>query len=150
MDKEKALAIGTGTFLSVVGLGAIVAGLGFILKPDGTGVGMSVDLLENSPFADFLIPGIILLTINGICSLIGAFLAFIRHRNAGIALMVLGGAMIIWILAQVYWFGWASFLQPVFLVIGAAEMAFGIFLDSQHPDNQGIFTGRGNHDSHAH
>lgn len=150
MNKEKLLDYSTSIFLTLIGLGAIAAGIGFILQPDGTSVGMSVDLLKNSPFEDFLIPGITLLAINGIFSLIGALLSFIGHRFAGITTMLLGVAMIIWISAQVYWMGWESWLQPTFLVVGTIEMALGLFMDVQHHKNRGLFRGHGHHNTHAH
>ncbi|MDM5331689.1 hypothetical protein [Neobacillus sp. CF12] len=89
---------------------------------------MPLELLKNSPFADFLIPGFILIVINGFGSLIGALLAFLNNRFAGFTTMILGIAMIIWIIAQVIWIGWESVLQPIFLGVGLVELAFGFLL----------------------
>jgi uncharacterized membrane protein YphA (DoxX/SURF4 family) len=150
MNKEKVLDYSAGTFLSLIGIGAIAAGIMFILEPDGNGGSMSIDILKNSPFTNFLIPGILLLVVHGIFSLIGALLSFIHHRYEGIAAMLLGVAMIIWISAQVYWIGWESWLQPAFLIVGTIEMALGLFLDAQHPENRGLFRGHGHHNSHVH
>ncbi|MGG3470281.1 hypothetical protein ABES02_22700 [Neobacillus pocheonensis] len=148
MNKTKVLSYGTGAFLSLIGLGAIAAGMGLVLEPDGSGLGMSLDLLRDSPFEDFLIPGITLLAVNGICSLIAALLSFINHRFAGKITGLLGVAMIIWISAQVYWIGWESWLEPTFLVVGVVEMILGYFLNALNPDNHGLFTGH--HGTHAH
>ncbi|MBO0960542.1 hypothetical protein J1P26_12630 [Neobacillus sp. MM2021_6] len=147
MSKKNGLSIGVADFLLVLGAGAIVCGILFILKPDGSLLKMSVDLLENSPFKNFFIPGIMLLVFNGVFSLIAAFLLLIHYRYAGIGVMFLGGVMMIWIVAQVFWLGWISWLQPTFLALGVFELIVGLYLDSQN--NIGLFSGR-HHGSHAH
>jgi hypothetical protein len=52
--------------LGFLSLGAFYGGIIFIIKPDGSVFGMPSDLLKNSPFENFLIPGIILLVTFGI------------------------------------------------------------------------------------
>jgi len=54
-----------------VGLGAMGGGMMAILNPDGPG-GMAVDVLKNSPFSNFLIPGIILFTVIGLGNIFSA------------------------------------------------------------------------------
>lgn len=132
MDKTKSLFYLTGILLLLVGIGAVAAGIGFILKPDGSNLNMSVDLLKNSPFVDFLIPGIILFSINGLGSLIGGFLSFKRYFFAGTVTMILGFAMVIWIVAQVYWIGLISWLQPAFFVVGVIEIILGLICRKRH------------------
>lgn len=150
MKTFKALSYGTVGLLILIGIGAVLAGLGFILEPDGSGLGMSVKLLKDSPFNDFLIPGITLLVVNGILSLVVAYLVYIENRYAGNATIVLGIAMIIWISAQVYWIGWVSGLQPLLLVIGCIEMGLGYYLNRVYNRPHGMFKSNSHHDSHAH
>lgn len=59
--------------LAFLGLGAIFGGAVFIISPSGALFGMPLLLLDNSPFNDFLIPGIILFTILGIIPIIVVF-----------------------------------------------------------------------------
>jgi hypothetical protein len=148
MNKRKVLSIGTGDFLLLIGAAAIVCGIMFIIKPDGTLLGLSVDQLENSPFNDFLIPGIILFAFNGFLSTISSFLLLINNRFAGLSVMFLGVVMILWITAQIYWMGWGSWLQPTFITVGVVELLIGFFLEAQYHDNWKMFGGR--HDSAAH
>lgn len=140
MKKTEVLSYSTGVLLSLIGFGGIAAGLGLMLQPDGGGLGFTLTMLENSPFEDFFIPGIFLFTVNGMASLVGAFFAFKDQRYSGLGTAVLGVAMIIWIVAEVYWIGWVSWLQPTFLVVGAIELGLGYFLNAQHPENHGMFT----------
>lgn len=139
MNKAKLLSVGTGTLLLFIGIGATIGGLGAILDPSGEGMGVSTDLLESSPFTDFLIPGMVLFCVNGLASFIVSFLSFKKHPNAGIATMVLGMAMIVWITAQVYWIGWQIWLQPIFLVIGVLEIALGYLIERRHDEKEKMF-----------
>ena len=59
--------------LGFLAIGALFGGLAFIIKPDGSIYQMPVDVLANSPFKNFFIPGIILSTIFGIFPLIVIF-----------------------------------------------------------------------------
>jgi hypothetical protein len=127
MNKSKVLSYSTGMLLLLVGIGAVVVGMGLVIEPSGDRIGLPLDLLKNSPFEDFLIPGFALFVINGFGSLFGALLVFLKNRFAGFTTMILGIAMIIWITAQVIWIGWESLLQPIFLV-GLVELALGFLL----------------------
>lgn len=125
MKRSKILFYGTGVLLLIVALGAISAGIGLMLEPDGSNLGMSVELLSKSPFQNFLIPGIVLLTFNGIGSLVGSFLSLKRHHLTSVATISLGVILIIWIGSQVYWLGLISILQPFFFAIGLLEIFLG-------------------------
>jgi hypothetical protein len=148
MKKERVLFYSTGTLLLLIGIGAVAAGWAFIQDPNGSGVGISLDYLKDSPFKDFLIPGIVLFSVNGVASLIGAVLAFFKNRNSGIFTMILGVAMLIWIAAQVYWLGWSSWLQPTFLAVGAIEIALGFLMYGEKRDNHMILHRHGGSHSH--
>jgi hypothetical protein len=52
--------------LSFLGTGAIFGGAVLILSPGGRFFGMPLSLLKNSPFHDFLIPGVILFLALGL------------------------------------------------------------------------------------
>jgi hypothetical protein len=52
--------------LGFLSLGAFFGGIVFIISPDGSIFGMPLNFLINSPFKNFLIPGIILLVTFGI------------------------------------------------------------------------------------
>jgi hypothetical protein len=56
-----------------VAIGAIPAGLTMILEPNGFTIGMSTDIFKDTPFNDFLIPGIFLLVVNGLHNLLRLF-----------------------------------------------------------------------------
>lgn len=127
MNKRKFLPSVTSALLLFVGIGATAGGLGAMMDPSGESMGVPIRLLEQSPFENFLIPGIFLFFIIGIASLIVSYLAFKNYRHTGIATMVLGMVMILWISAQMYWLTDINWLHHLFLGIGIVEIILGFF-----------------------
>ncbi len=108
-----------------IGIGAVAGGLGLALDPSGESLGMPLELLEETPFATFLIPGIVLFAVNGLGSLTGAIASFVRHRYAGHVAIALGAFLVAWILVQVYWFAGFHWLHWLYLGLGIVELALG-------------------------
>jgi hypothetical protein len=117
-----------GILLAMVAAGALPAGLAMVIDPSGVENGMDVQILSGSPFRSFLIPGMVLFTINGLGSLTGAMLTFFRKDLAGYMGIFFGTALMIWIGFQVCWIGYQSFLQPLFWGIGIAELILGLII----------------------
>jgi hypothetical protein len=111
-----------------IGIGGVAGGVGLISAPSGANLGMSPEALRESPFSDFLIPGIFLLAVNGLGSLIGGALSGIRHRHAGLIGAALGTFLILWIMAQVWWIGLVHWLQPAYFILGVLELVLGLLL----------------------
>ena len=107
-----------GSLQAFTAIGAIPAGYGLLMDTTGQGVGMSTELLENSPFDSFLLPGLFLLLVNGLANLACAWLSFTRNRYAGYTGLVLGILLSLWIIIQVAWISLSSVLQPLYLLIG--------------------------------
>ena len=107
-----------GSLQSFTAIGAIPAGYGLLMDTTGQGVGMSTELLENSPLNSFLLPGLFLLLVNGLAHLPGAWLSFTRNRYAGYTGLVLGVLLSLWIIIQVAWISLSCVLQPLYLLIG--------------------------------
>ncbi len=117
-----------GSLQAFTALGAIPAGLSMILEPDGSGLGLPLETLQGSPFSDFLIPGILLLIMNGVLQALGAVLSFAKNTQAGRGGVFLGILLTAWICIQVYFIGLITFLQPLFFFIGVAEIFLGLRL----------------------
>jgi hypothetical protein len=119
------LAVGLGALQVLIGLGAVGGGLAMVLDPSGANLRMSVDWLSGTPFPDYLVPGIVLLALNGLGSLVGAVASFTRYRYAGDIAIALGAFLIVWILAQVWWIGLTFWLQPLYFGFGVVELVLG-------------------------
>jgi hypothetical protein len=114
-----------GALQSVIAIGAIPAGYGLLSDTSGAGLGMSTEMLANSPIDSFLLPGLFLLLINGIANLAAAALSFSRSRYAGYSGFLLGIALTLWIIIQGWWISLSSVLQPLFFVLGLVNTWLG-------------------------
>jgi hypothetical protein len=114
-----------GCILAFTALGAIPAGLIYLVDTSGVKMGQTTALLADSPFTSFLVPGLFLLFVNGLGSAVAAALCFLRNHNAAITGMAIGFILCLWIIIQVYMIGFNSWLQPVFLLVGMTETLMG-------------------------
>ena len=126
--KKKALATGLGVLQVFIGLGAVVGGLALVLEPSGSNIGVPHEMLKSTPFSTFLVPGIVLLIVNGIGSLIGAIASIKRYGCAGGIAIALGLFLAAWILLQVYWFTGIHWLHVLYLGLGLLELTLGLLL----------------------
>ncbi len=96
--------------------------------PSGVVFQAPPDMLDGSPFHNFLVPGIILLVVNGVGQLAAGYLTFRRHVLAGYAGGAFGLGLIIWIFVQVSMIGGGHFLQYGYFFLGVAETAMAILI----------------------
>ncbi|MFX3646750.1 MAG: hypothetical protein ACE3K2_16950 [Paenibacillus sp.] len=116
----------------ILGVGAIVGGSMLIINPTGNMVNLPESLLLNSPFSSFLFPGIILLLVLGVMPIMIA-IALIRYTPWALGerlnlypdrywawtfSLYTGFALIIWIMAQVYWIQDVSIIHLVYFAWG--------------------------------
>jgi len=127
---EKRLRAWLGILQVFVGIGAVPAGISMVTNPSGSGLGMTVEMLVDSPFTDFMIPGFFLLGINGIGSLFGAVASFLRHRFVGKMAIGLGIFLILWIAVQAYWLG-LHWLHIVYFGLGMTELTLGLKVEKK-------------------
>lgn len=116
--------------LFFLGTGAIISGAMLFAAPDGSFLGMTTDLLEGTPFRDYLIPGIILFLFIGVFQLLTAY-GLVTHSKwrwpdalnpikpqcwAWTASWAAGVITITWIAVETALLGYVSFLQPLIFV----------------------------------
>ena len=110
-----------------VGIGAIFGGTAAILNPQQP-LGAPIEVLKNSPFSNYLIPGIILFSIIGLGNLSGALAVIIKSKFQVYISSILGFALIIWIIVQCIVLNGIHFLHILFLVIGIIESTLSIVI----------------------
>nr|CAP48898.1 putative integron gene cassette protein [uncultured bacterium] len=120
--------IGLGTIQAFIGLGALGGGFMLVRDPSVSALELPMSLLEGSPFPDFLIPGIFLLAVNGIGSLIGAGLSFTRRRYAQEIAIILGAILVAWIVIQVVIIRSFHWLHVLYFILGVVELGFGLYI----------------------
>ncbi len=101
---------------------ALAGGFGLMTNPDGKALMMDVSWLDGTPFSSFLIPGIVLFVVNGIGNSVGAVLSLRKHKMAPYIAAFFGFVMMVWIVSQVAWIGYRSFLQPLYFGAGIAQL----------------------------
>ena len=115
-----------GVLQSLIGIGAVICGALLIIGPDGRYLQMPLEMLQNSPFRSFLVPGIILLLVNGVGNVGSAVLCFRLHSLAGFAGLFFGFALVIWLFVQINMVGGGSWLQYLYFILGIIQLLLGI------------------------
>ena len=96
--------------------------------PTGAQLQMNLAWLSGTPFSNFLIPGIVLFAINGLGNALVPFV-LLKHRRLYTQLaFLLGLFMIAWIISQVAWIGYKSFLQPLYFSTGLIQAILTFWL----------------------
>lgn len=122
--KKQAKSSRTGFLVLEIfnGLSALAGGIGLILNTDGKALGMDTEMLASTPFETFLIPGIVLFVVNGIGNATGAILTLRKYKMSAYVAAFFGFVLMVWIISQVAWIGYQSFLQPLYFATGLAQL----------------------------
>ena len=115
----------------ILGFGSMDNGSRLFTAPDGSSMGVSVDLLAGSPFQDFRIPGILLFLV-GVCLLLAAIALLVRpswrwlqtinpckkyHWSWAFSLAA-GAVLLVWIITEAAMAGFFSPHQPAIGAMG--------------------------------
>jgi hypothetical protein len=125
----------------LLGLGAAICGGLLILGPDGHFMQMPLDMLRDTPFASFLLPGILLFTCVGIYPLAVAYSLFARpawswpeavnpFKNmywAWAASLAAGVTLLIWIGVQMVMLHAVTFLHILYIGWGIAILMVTLY-----------------------
>ena len=126
MNQPRNWRVVLATLQVLIGISAVAGGIGLVSDPSGQNVGMSPAALATSPFSDYLIPGVVLLVVNGGGNLLGGWVSLTGLRWCGHAAIALGLFLMAWITVQVWWIGLVHWLQPMFFSLGVAQLGLGI------------------------
>ncbi len=128
LNSEKSISVTLGIIQSIVAFSAIPAGILMVIQPDGSKLGIPMELLDASPFSDFFIPGLFLLVINGLAqgfAGLSSFNQFKFYRTLG---FILGIVLVLWIIIQVYFINPIHYLQVIYFILGITEVVLALFL----------------------
>lgn len=110
------------------GLSGLAGGYGLIADPSAVSLGMELSWLEGTPFNNYLLPGIVLLTFNGLGNTIAAILSLRKNKYMNEVAIIFGIGMMIWIASQVLWIGYKNFLQPLYFSTGLVQAFLGLLI----------------------
>lgn len=106
-----------------VGLGALFGGISAVLNPEKP-LGISTDMLANSPFTNYLVPGLFLILVLGFGNIGSSVLSIMKIKHNGISSGSMGGILVLWIVIQCYVLQTIDVLHVVFFVIGMLQSIF--------------------------
>ncbi len=111
------IAVALQVFTAVM---ATPVGLAMILDADGSPLGIPHDWIAGSPFGSFLVPGVVLLCMNGVGQLSAAILVWQRHPWAPWVTGFFAVGLMTWIGIQVIVIPFSA-LQPALFAVGLVE-----------------------------
>lgn len=109
------------------GLSGVVGGIGLVADPSGSNMRIPVSWLEGSPFNDYLIPGLILLTVLGVFPLFVVYGLWKRLLWSWAAALLVSLALVIWILVEILIIGYHP-MPPLQLIYGGIGIAMIILV----------------------
>ena len=108
--------------LLVVAANAVYGGIGLIVN----GMGMPDDWLTRTPFDSWVLPGVALLTTVAVPQVWGLVVVWRGGDRAPNAALLVGLALVVWIVVQLLVLRRYFFLQPVIAFLGLAEAMLSV------------------------
>jgi len=104
------------------GIGALYGGFSLITDPTGDKLQLPLNYLEPTPFRNYLVPGIVLLLVNGIFSFFTLSTIILKNKRASLYIMAQGILLSGWIIVQII------LLQMFYAPLHGTLLAIGILL----------------------
>ncbi|MDX9846379.1 MAG: hypothetical protein RBT74_05305 [Tenuifilaceae bacterium] len=137
---ERTLRISAVILLLTNSLGALWGGAGLIYDPSGEFMQMPLDFLTHTPFKSYLIPGIILLVVNGTMCLAAAILTIRRWKYHPQLITLQGILLAGWLSIQIMMIQvfYAPLHLPFYLIALALIVVGSVLLRAKqvHPKPQ--------------
>ena len=125
--KKRLLKYSLGALQAFIGISAIAGGFRLVSNPNGT-LDIPIEWLSNSPFTNYLIPGLVLLVVIGFGNVLAGIVSFLSKRYAGGLAAILGTFLILFMTIEVWFIGLRNFLQPLYFILGAVVLILGLKL----------------------
>jgi hypothetical protein len=104
------------------GIGAFYGGLSLITDPSGQKLQLSLSYLEHTPFHNYLIPGIVLLIVNGVFSFVTLSTIILKNKRENLFIIAQGALLSGWIIIQII------LLQMFYAPLHGTLLSIGILL----------------------
>ena len=131
LSSQNSLRIIAIVLMMATALNALAAGYSFMVDPSGAGLGMSTSFIQNSPFTDFFIPGIILFIFNGLTNIFTSIIAIRKGKDYSLLISLQGLILLGWIIIQLTMVEIFHPLHLIMGIIGAFLIIIGVSLTNQ-------------------
>ena len=128
LSSQNKLRITAIVLMMVTGINALAAGYSFMVDPSGSGLGMTLSYIQDSPFPDFFIPGILLFFFNGVLNVFTVIVAMRKGKTYPLLTAIQGCILLGWIIIQLTMVESLHPLHLILGIIGAGLMIMGIML----------------------
>lgn len=115
--------IGCLLFLSISGL---AGGIGMLIDPTGASLSLPDDLLLDLPIDTYILPGLYLVLVYGLLSLVIAYALWKRAPWAWAATVVLSIILLGWIIGQFILWGSPHIIQAVYFILSLAMLILSL------------------------
>ena len=138
--KSRWIGYSLGVLQAFIGVTAAAGGFGLVSDPSGAKMNISLEWLNNTPFVNYFIPGLVLLAVNGVGNVVASITTFLRNKHAAHLAAALGMFLVLYITIEVLTVGLRTPLQPLYFILGLIQFALGLKLlkQSKTPDQIGI------------
>jgi hypothetical protein len=117
------------TILCFIALLAIGSGLIMMIDTSGRLLDLSTDILINTPFTNFLLPGIALVLLIGCSAALALFFWLGRQDERAYNWSLISGvSLLIWLILQMTFVQWANWLNylclggSILIILGALQL----------------------------
>ncbi len=129
--KSRFIGYSLGALEAFIGVTAAAGGFGLVSDPSGAKMNISLEWLNNTPFVNYLIPGLVLLIVNGVGNILAAISTFLRNKHAAHLAAALGIFLVLYITIEVLSVGLRTPLQPLYFMLGLIQLVLGLKLFKQ-------------------
>jgi hypothetical protein len=110
------------------GTGALYGGYHLMSHPDGSSISLPQQYLQDIPFENYFIPGIILFIFNGLFSIAAIITTLLHNKRYPLFIIAQGIILSIWITVQIIYIGPIFFLQFILGAVGLLLIVSGSVL----------------------
>ena len=115
--------------LAFQGLSGLTGGSGLLYDPSGETLRIPLEWLAGSPFSDYTVPGLVLLTVLGVGPLVAVYGVWVRRRWAWTASVAVGAALSAWLAIEILVIGYQPEppLQLIYGVVATVVILTALF-----------------------
>lgn len=107
----------------LVAAASFAGGAALIARPDGGLLALPLAVLEHSPFATFLVPGLFLFFVVGGTAFVAGAAHLFRVGTAGQLSLLAGVTLVVWTVVQMTMIRDVHWLHATYLAVGFAQIA---------------------------
>lgn len=110
------------------GVSACFGGIGLVASPDGSVMELPLEWLGATPFKNYLVPGIILLTANGLLSLLISISVIRKSRSYELLIIIQGLILTGWIIIEILLLNLFHWLHALYGLTGLLMIITGFLI----------------------